>query len=123
MAESKRDIAVTTSSDISRRLSSSGASNNEKDIERARERILLTEREQEPPTGHAITSLFKRRERKDPNAIATQPSVFDDPIQAQFFQPSPRYENLHRFDPSEKWTWKKETVSVPHWKVNFPKCF
>jgi hypothetical protein len=58
----------------------------------------------------AITSLFKKREKKDPNDIATQPSVFDDPEQAKFFQPHPKYENLHRFNPAARWTWAEEKV-------------
>lgn len=60
-----------------------------------------------PPT---LSLLWKRKKKVDPNSIATQPSVFDDPETAKHFQPLATYENLHRFDPSERWTWAEEKV-------------
>ncbi|KAF2449116.1 MFS general substrate transporter [Karstenula rhodostoma CBS 690.94] len=66
-----------------------------------------------------LASLWKRRQKPDPNAIATQPSVYDDPEQAKYFQPLPTYENLHRFDPNEGWTWAEEhnVLKKIEWRV------
>jgi hypothetical protein len=38
------------------------------------------------------------------NAIAFQPSVFDDPDLRKFYWPRHNYENIHRFFPDFKWT-------------------
>jgi len=48
--------------------------------------------------------------KRDPDAVATQPSVFDDPITLELYRPPPSYENTHRFDPNARWTFREEKV-------------
>ena len=104
------DKGVITSTSNSPRYSSD-ASRHEKASGKVISGPIETAPGTTEPSSHAIISLFKRRKDKlDPDDIATQPSVYDDPAQAQFFQPSPRYGNLHRFDPGERWTYREEKV-------------
>ncbi|KAH7375102.1 major facilitator superfamily domain-containing protein [Plectosphaerella cucumerina] len=87
---------------------------------------IIAEAQQRPeePQSHAITALFRKRIKHNPDDIATQPSVYDDPVTAEHFRPLATYENLHRFDPAERWTWREENrlVSRIDWKVTAWAC-
>ncbi|KAL1866977.1 hypothetical protein VTK73DRAFT_4446 [Phialemonium thermophilum] len=64
-----------------------------------------------PPLGapHKEKRFWWQRTRNyDGEAIATLPSVYDDPETAKQYQPRADWENLHRFDPQARWTWNEE---------------
>ncbi|KAJ7157110.1 major facilitator superfamily domain-containing protein [Mycena filopes] len=67
--------------------------------------------------GQGFWARWRDSPARDLDSIATQPSVFDDPVTLEAYRPPPQYENTHRFDPAARWTWREEKRVVR--KIDF----
>ncbi|RDX51208.1 MFS general substrate transporter [Polyporus arcularius HHB13444] len=54
------------------------------------------------------SSSFWRKPKHELDSVATQPSVFDDPVTLEIYRPPAIWENSHRFDSLARWTWREE---------------
>jgi hypothetical protein len=77
---------------------------------------LVSQLDEDRPT----TSFWRRMAKHDLDAIATQPSAFDDPVTLELYRPPQSYENAHRFDPNARWTFREERVGFQLMQPSFP---
>lgn len=63
------------------------------------------------PVARGTKRSFWRKPKHELDSVATQPSVFDDPVTLEIYRPPATWENTHRFDPLARWTWREEYVS------------
>lgn len=120
MADDKKDTAFSDS-----HAGASDSSSTNSEVERTRRASLKEATENAGPIGPATTAFWSRKkDRLDLEAVATQKSVFDNPEMAPYFTPREDYENIHRFDPKERWTWGEELPLIRRldWRVTLWAC-
>ncbi|KAG6890028.1 hypothetical protein C0992_003251 [Termitomyces sp. T32_za158] len=63
--------------------------------------------------------LLRRKQPLDLDSIATRRAIYDDPDLGKYYWPKADYENIHRFNPNARWTWREERALVRKvdWKV------
>lgn len=83
------------------------------DVNNAKELVEHGESDQ----GFASTWKSPWSKPRDLDAIATKRSVFDDEELSKFYVPSADYENAHRFDAAERWTYREERTVMR--KIDF----
>lgn len=76
---------------------------------------LVDDNEVPESFGSILKSLWPRH--PDLDAVATKRSVFDDEELRKFYAPPADYENAHRFDPNERWTYREERAVLR--KIDF----
>ena len=105
--------------------SSDSASGNSKERDAQHVPRELIASQNRAPVGPAINAFWRRKkDRLNPEEIATQPSVYDDPALAPYYKPRDDYENLAVFDPNQRWTWGEELPLIRKldWKVTAWAC-
>lgn len=76
---------------------------------------LVDKNEDHEGFASAWKSLWSKH--PDLDAVATKRSVFDDEELSKFYTPPATYENAHRFDPNERWTYREERAVLR--KIDF----
>lgn len=123
MSSKETPVGINNDVNPTKVTNSSNPSSEDLDNENILRQRELTKTE--PPTLPIMT--FFRRKKSDEAAldeIATQPSVYDDSALAKYFQPIDDYENLHRFDPAARWSWREElrVINNIDWRVTVWAC-
>ena len=76
------------------------------------------------PIGLAINLFGRKSGQMKQDEVATQPSAFDNYQSSLPYHPCAQFENRHRFDPKERWTWSEErrVIRKLDWRVTAWAC-